>query len=142
MIKLEVELDGLFNEIEDYIRHEVPDTRHEYVLDLMRRVLRLTIQYNPVDTGRSRASWVTGLEQLGGEVPVGWEGSHPESSAIAQGRSSSELEQDQSEHVDEIAASNHVDYINHLEFGTSRFAPRGMVRRALLESMHAVRSGE
>ena len=109
----------------------VPRARRGLVRRVSRAALVGAIENNPVDTARARAAWVADLEQLGGAAPAGWEGSHPESAAIAEGRDLGDVEARDETQVTEIAATNRVDYINYLEYGTRRMSPFEMVRRSL-----------
>ena len=95
-------------------RREVPRARRGLVRRVSRAALVGAIENNPVDTARARAAWVADLEQLGGAAPAGWEGSHPESAAIAEGRDLGDVEARDETQVTEIAATNRVDYINYL----------------------------
>ncbi|QDT47074.1 hypothetical protein Pan258_11010 [Symmachiella dynata] len=110
---------------------EVPRARRRLVRRVSRAALVRTIENNPVDTARSRASWVAALEQLGGAAPAGWEGSHPEGAAISEGRSRSGLVESSETELTEVVATSGVDYINYLEFGTQRMSPFQMVARSL-----------
>jgi len=106
-----------------------PRARRRLTRRVSRMVLRETVQRNPVDTGRA---WVESLEQLGGSAPAGWEGSHPESDAIAEGRGRSRVVESGERHLSEVAAVSGVDYINYLEFGTRKMSPVQMVLQRLL----------
>ena len=110
---------------------EVPRARRRLVRRVSRAALLRTIENNPVDTARSRASWVAALEQLGGAAPAGWEGAHPEDAAMSEGRGRSVLVESVAAEVTEVVATSGVDYINYLEFGTQRISPFQMVARSL-----------
>lgn len=55
-------------------RSVCPEARRDMVESAVRQTLFNTIRGNPVDTARSRASWVQSLERLGGTPPAGWPG--------------------------------------------------------------------
>lgn len=107
----------------------LPEVRQEAVAETMRETLVEVIRLNPVDTARSRAAWVNALEQLGGVAPAGWQGPHPtqEHAGRSRGQSAQQNDDDQTT----VSASNGVDYVPLLEYGTRRTSPIGMVRRAL-----------
>jgi hypothetical protein len=132
MISIEVESEALQNEIQDYIRHEVPEHRQIYIRNKANLALTLIIQRNPVDTARSRASWVESLEELGGQAPGGWEGPHALFNAISEGRSAGSMQLDHDLETTGITVSSGVSYIGYLEYGTSHMQPFAMVRTALM----------
>jgi len=107
----------------------LPDLRRRIITVAMKHALAETIRFNPVDTARSRAAWVRSLEQLGGTPPAGGQGSHP--SAVDDGRALGQLQRHETADTTELTAFNSVDYVPHLEYGTSRMAPFAMARRAL-----------
>ncbi|TWU11979.1 hypothetical protein CA54_07950 [Symmachiella macrocystis] len=119
-------------------RREVPAARRRLVRRVSRSALVRTIENNPVDTARSRASWVAALEQLGGSAPAGWAGSHPKGAAISEGRSRSGFVESSESEVTKVVATSGVDYINYLEFGTQRMSPFQMVARSLQSLRPAV----
>lgn len=110
---------------------DVPRSRRRLVRRVSRSVIERTVENNPVDTARSRAAWVESLEQLGGQGPPDWQGPHPEGTAIGEGRSRGGVQQLEATELTEIQATNAVDYINYLEFGTRKMSPFQMVERSL-----------
>ena len=140
MIKLEIEIeaDRLIQRLSSIRDDKLPENRRRMIEDVTREALRRTIVRNPVDTGRSRSAWVTGLEGLGGIAPVGWKGAHPDPAAISEGSGRSSHSLRDSSQRTEIQVSNAVRYIAFLELGTRKMAPFQMVRRTLLEARNLV----
>jgi len=132
-ITLSVEVDaGRAVERLDRIRAtRLPQWRRQLAESISREVLRRTIAHNPVDTGRSRSAWVTGLARLGGAAPPGWKGPHPDQTALSEGAELVAVSQRESATQSEVRVSNGVDYVSFLEFGTQRTAPSEMVSRSL-----------
>ncbi|WP_437206449.1 hypothetical protein [Planctomicrobium sp. SH664] len=118
------------------LAHDLPLHRRQLVETILRNTLRQIIPLNPVDTARSRAAWVSSLEQLGGTAPAGWEGDHP--TATAEGRRQGGLLRSDEADLTEAAAVNQVQYVSLLEYGTQRRAPAAMVRRGLLKIMPTI----
>lgn len=98
-----------------------------------RDVLQRTILRNPVDTGRSRSAWAAALRQLGGTPPAAWQGSSPDSDALADGAKRFSLNVNNTATRSEVAITNGVDYVVFLEFGTRSISPLRMVERSLTE---------
>jgi hypothetical protein len=111
-------------------QNAVPSARRQLVQDALAQTLQTTIELNPVDTGRSRAAWVSSLEELGGAPPADWEGPHP--SATDEGRRLGHLSVADSADQSAASAVSAVSYVGYLEYGTRKMAPFAMVRRALL----------
>ena len=129
-MRLRIELDNTLRErINELSNETLPQRRQELIQQAMREGLAHIIETNPVDTARSRAAWVRSLEQLGATPPPGWQGPHP--SEIEAGRKRGRLQTAQSDSTSECIATNSVEYIPFLEYGTSKMAPFAMVRRAL-----------
>ncbi|MEZ6056547.1 MAG: hypothetical protein R3C01_07570 [Planctomycetaceae bacterium] len=105
------------------------ENRKRLVEAILANVLTEVIEFNPVDSARSRAAWVNSLEQLGVPAPPSWQGDNP--TAIAEGRRLGELLRTDSLDITERTAENSVDYVRYLEYGNSRQAPHSMVQRAL-----------
>ena len=90
----------------------------------------------PVDTGRARAAWMASIDS-------------PSTKNFPEGTYAAPSEPDLSEATIKnlIYVTNNVDYIQHLEEGTSKQAPAGMVRvtlaqvRAELETLIAKNAG-
>ena len=89
--------------------------------DLLRDVILKT----PVDTGRARGGWGAGAEAVGIRVPA--------KQGHAEGRARSEFSAAKRGNAVRLVTTNRVDYIEHLEAGTSTQAPFGMVRLAYRE---------
>lgn len=84
----------------------------------------------PVDTGRARAGWARGLEELGGTFTR--EGT--DSKAISEGRRRGGLRREVGKRKGDIgyvAITNNVEYVQYLEYGHSDQAPDGFIRRSL-----------
>ena len=87
-------------------------------LELVRGVIRAT----PVDTGRARGGWQTGV----GSAPEGDNKRLDKSAA----KSIAEVEQNAPAGAGQVTyLANNVPYIMNLEQGTSKQAPEGMVRK-------------
>lgn len=87
-------------------------------LELFSGVIRAT----PVDTGRARGAWQTGV----GSPPPGADGRLDPSAA----QPLAEVEQNTPPGAGQVTyLSNNVPYIFRLEEGSSKQAPHGMVRR-------------
>lgn len=136
-MRFEIE-DRASERLEQLAGRELSEARRRLVEDAMRAALSETIQWNPVETGRSRAAWGAALRQLGGEVPADLGGAHPNGAAIAEGAARGSLERSDHESTTTVSASNGVRYIGFLEYGTRRMAPFAMVRRALLSVQQQV----
>ena len=101
--------------------------------------LKKTVEFNPVDTGRSRAAWVESLEQLGGEPHEGWQGAT--GLGVAEGRSLSFLNQHQDQDRSSFIAVNAVFYTLFLEYGTEGRPAYRMARRAIEDLVGELQSG-
>jgi len=131
-VQLQIEIDAAgLEELRRLARERVPDARRDMVESAVRHTLVNTIRGNPVDTARSRASWVQSLERLGGTPPAGWRGPRPLQFAIDEGRSLARLEQDDGPHQTTVTATSRVFYVPYLEYGTSERPPYAMLQRAL-----------
>ena len=130
MLRLEVTMDDeLTPRLERLVRQRLAAARNAVVQQAAERVLADTIFANPVDTARSRAAWVAALEQLGGTPPAQWRGESP--TAEAEGRALGTGTRQEDRDTTEIRATNDVEYVPFLEYGTRQMAPVGMVRRSL-----------
>jgi len=129
-MKIEFQMEG---DVAETIRQkagvELDSARSTLVRDAAIQTLQRVIPMNPVETARSRAAWVSMLEELGGTAPAGWEGPHP--SAIEQGRQLGQTTSNDTASQSEIRLANGVSYVSYLEYGTSRMAPLAMARTAL-----------
>lgn len=110
---------------------QLPAARTRFTEEVARQVLYSTGRFNPVDTARSRASWVTSLMHLGLAPPAGWKGSRSKPKAVAQGYQSGEFKQTQKKDTTTIEATSHVEYVRYLEYGTRFMGPFRMVRKSL-----------
>ena len=115
------------------IAFRLTENRRQAIEAAMKSTLVKAIQINPVDTARSRAAWVSSLEQLGGSPLSGWQGSTP--TDVAEGRDLGHLERTDTIDTTELTAFNEVDYARFLEYGAPRSSPHAMAGRAL----HATR---
>ncbi len=95
----------------------LPKERREYVADLSREILWEIAERTPVDTGRCQRAWRASAEMIGS----GGGALTNESDVVG----TEMLQQSQ------IEATNGVEYVNYLEYGTHRQSPVGMVRRTL-----------
>lgn len=85
---------------------------------------------NPIDTGRSRASWGISFSNDGDKQPKDFSGGESAADSIIKSKAeqfSYHIEQDR------VVIYNNVEYIEHLEDGSSRQAPAGMVAVSLAE---------
>ncbi|HWL09536.1 MAG TPA: hypothetical protein VNQ76_14095 [Planctomicrobium sp.] len=129
-MKLTVQVTGEAEQrLHEFHENQVQPACHNLIRNAMIQSLQAIITENPVETGRSRAAWVEALQQLGGIPPAGWEGSHP--TAIDDGRQKGNGTLVDGTAFTQATASNGVDYVRYLEYGTSRISPFAMVRRSL-----------
>lgn len=92
---------------------DVRGLREEVVSSVVGRVLRKIVEYQPVETGRTREVWVGMAAGVGGD--------------------DSDVRVVSGEHVTQVDLVNRVEYLPFVEYGTSKREPVGMVRRALRE---------
>jgi hypothetical protein len=138
-MNIRIEIDERVSQrFDELSRDKLREARRDMVEEALRQTLGDTIRVNPVDTGRSRAAWVSALRQLGASPPDGWQGSHPDAGAISQGAGRGLLEIADEESRSAASAVNAVDYVGYLEYGTSRMAPFAMARQALLRVQQSV----
>jgi hypothetical protein len=79
------------------------------------------IKDTPVDTGRARNSWLTSV----GTPATGTTNPNNKAGADALAGISGSL----GKLTDTVYLTNNVEYIGHLEYGTTKMAPFAMVRR-------------
>lgn len=97
----------------------------------------------PVDTGRARSNWVVSLGSPA-ELPIeayvpGSKGSTSgANSQAATNQAQEEINRRQTEQ--DVYISNNVDYIEHLNNGSSAQAPAGFVQAAIKRAVDAVRN--
>jgi hypothetical protein len=130
-INLQID-DAIGPALRRFLRTDLPEHRRVVVDETLRDVLADVVQLNPVDTARSRAAWVSSLEQLGGQAPAGWQGPSP--LGEAEGRAAGDLSRQSDADRSSAAATNAVPYAGFLEYGTSAMRPYGMVRRTLWQA--------
>ncbi|WP_437186941.1 hypothetical protein SH668x_000312 [Planctomicrobium sp. SH668] len=136
-MRIEIDVTGDAPErIRELAQQSASEARERLIEDAMALTLTSVIMRNPVDTARSRAAWVQSLEELGRVPPAGWEGPHP--IAVSEGRRLGTLKKMDSTDVTQINATNSVDYVRFLEYGSSRTAPFAMVRAALQRITHSL----
>lgn len=118
----------------------VADKLNLFMRKTMFDLMRMVIQKTPVDTGRARGGWtavegLTGVGRLGlaSIASPGGSGTSTQESAVQEGRSKSNLEENLSGVSKAITVTNAVEYITLLEFGHSDQAPDGMVRVSIRE---------
>lgn len=114
-LDIQVDKQQLIDRLESFSADELPQQRQEGVQKTADALLQSTIDLNPVRSGRSRAGWEAARESL-----VSGQGG-------AEGEASVTSDAD----TTEILATNHVEYVHYLEYGTSRMAPFAMVRRSI-----------
>lgn len=133
-ITLEIEADSLIDEIQQFASTQLIELRRQLTRNLTQHILSKTITLNPIETGRSRAAWATAMQQLGLTPPNGWDASSSNPTALTSGFSQGSSSQSETADAHSVSATNQVDYINFLEFGTSHQSPHAMVNRALLSA--------
>ncbi|MFV0445873.1 MAG: hypothetical protein ACK5Q5_20030 [Planctomycetaceae bacterium] len=132
-MRIQVEVsDEVTPAVRRYLNTTLPARRREAVEAALQDTLVAVIGQNPVETARSRAAWVSSLEQLGGTPPAGWQGLQP--SGEADGRIAGQLSRQHEPDITAVSATNSVSYVGFLEYGTSRTSPFSMVRRALRQA--------
>ncbi len=109
-IRVETDLSQAMDRLER-ARGGLDQKRREFVRELARRLMQQIIDRTPVETGRARSGWNQGL---GEEVEEG--------------------------ETTRISVTNEVEYINFLEFGTSKMRAAAMVRSSLNQSRREVDS--
>ena len=98
------------------------DARAEMTRKLAAKAISTTADLNPVRTGRSRQAWLNALRSLNQQG---------QSNQASEGHSTSQSTPDQTE----ITATNNVEYVSYLEYGTSLMSPFAMVRNSLLQTL-------
>lgn len=93
--------------------------------------VRLIMEKNPVDTGRSRAGWLVGLNTIAGSLGGGRAGRGPRGPAESEGFSKGSCQINLRGTNKNITITNSVAYVERLEYGYSDKAPYGMVRITL-----------
>jgi HK97 gp10 family phage protein len=109
-IRVEVDLSQVMERLER-ANSGVDQKRQEFVRELTRRLMQRVIDRTPVDTGRAQAGWNEGIGQ----------------------------EEDDGEST-QISVTNDVEYINFLEFGTSKMQATAMVRSSMNQTHRDVDS--
>lgn len=112
MISLQTRVRGSGEKFRRLALETAPTARKRLASDLRRAALSETIATTPVRTGRARRGWQSAIDDSAAEG----EGSSESSDEFGTSRRS---------------ATNHVPYVQYLEYGTSRMAPREIVQRAL-----------
>lgn len=107
---------------------DLPKAFHATALDALSRVVLKT----PVDTGRARGGWQVNLNQAG-------QGGKVKSKSGARVIQAGAVRISAAKTSDTIFITNGVRYIFDLERGTSKQAPRGMVRVTLAEMKGVLR---
>ncbi|QDU41035.1 hypothetical protein Mal4_54000 [Maioricimonas rarisocia] len=132
-LRIEIDEAGI-DSLRTLAEERLPEARRQMVESAVRLTLFNTIRGNPVDTARSRASWVQSLERLGGIPPAGWRGPRPIQFAIDEGRARALLQQKEDEHQTTVSATSRVFYVSFLEYGTGGRPPYAMLQRALIST--------
>lgn len=114
-LDIQVDKQQLIDRLESFSTDELPQQRQEGVQKTADALLQSTIDLNPVRSGRSRAGWEAARESL----VSGQSGAEGKASVMSDADTT------------EIRATNHVEYVHYLEYGTSRMAPFAMVRRSI-----------
>ncbi|MCA8997252.1 MAG: hypothetical protein KDA80_09700 [Planctomycetaceae bacterium] len=109
---------------------QVPTSRRNFIQSVALQTLQETAQNNPVRTGRSRAAWNAAANQINGPTETG--GLTTASDHSSDGSTDGQARQSDAGDSTEIIATNAVPYVPYLEYGTSKMAPKAMLRRALL----------
>ena len=133
-ITLTVEQQRLQAELRLYGKEIIPNGRQSCMQLLARRILKQIILRNPVETARSRAAWVNALAEMGAVPPAGWQGDVAEQAAIQEGTAHGSATEIQTAEQTEITATNRVDYIPFLEYGTGQTAAFQMVQQSLRQA--------
>jgi hypothetical protein len=133
--KMERSLDKFNKEIKEFVQKKMPAEVSQFQRMLVLEALRRIVERTPVDTGRAKGNW---------QVTI----AAPAAAAIEA------FDKDGAETIQKgLAAiaglkpyqvvwiSNNVDYIEFLEDGSSKQAPRGMCRLTIDELRMMIRSG-
>lgn len=117
---------ALFNSQVQKFVLDIPDQVEDLVRTISLEAVSRITKKNPVDTGRSRANWITSLDGPFDYSISGWEGRDPVAEATAAlGVKMPEFPV--------VTIFNNVHYVGYLEQGWSRQAPSGMVAVTLAE---------
>ncbi|MFO1006143.1 MAG: hypothetical protein U0929_09300 [Planctomycetaceae bacterium] len=103
--------------IRDRVQQRITGARSQLVQSAISAALTDVIESIPVQTGEARAGWQGELNRVANS---------PAASS--------------SEHISQQSATNTVDHIVYLEYGTSRMQPRSTVRPALVRLESTARS--
>jgi hypothetical protein len=99
---------------------------------------QIVVMATPVDTGRARANWVVGVDQVPTDVRGDTQSNAGGAEAsLAQGQQAIAGFGPGNSY---IAIANNLDYVKFLEEGSSRQAPSGMVNQALEAGRQAIGS--
>ncbi len=116
----------------------LPEARQSAVQGAMQAGLAAAIEATPVDTARSRAAWAAALQELGGEPPAGWTGSHPSDDAINEGAALGAVSHLETVSTTELRVENGVPYLPLVEYGTHGQPPRNIVRAGLTAAQSTI----
>lgn len=111
---------------------QVPSDHTDVVKKVALQVLKGVVNKTPVDTGRARSNWMTAVNA----VP---ENTVDQSANISREQASAESINrgvaviDSVKPFSTVSIANNLPYIGVLEYGGSKQAPEGMVRKTLAE---------
>ncbi len=124
------------NDFDKYLRVfatvKVPDDHSNMVKKVAMQALRGVVNKTPVDTGRARSNWMTGVNIVPSEtLELSANLSRSQAAAESINRGVSVI--DEAKPFSSISIANNLPYIGVLEYGGSNQAPEGMVRVTLSE---------
>ncbi len=108
---------GSVSAIRGRVRQRIAAGRSQLVQSATNAALTVITDSTPVQTGTARGGWESERDRIAGSQPISL-----------------------SEHVSHQSATNSVDHIVYLEYGTSRMQPRATVRTVLARLESAVHS--
>jgi hypothetical protein len=137
-LKIDVNVADWKRRMDRYRFKGIPQRRRQYVRSIMGDMLKVTTDFNPIRTGRSRASWVQSRSRLGYREQPTWKTedpfpdppSLPATKERTEGRRKSRLVWRERRHQTELQATSLVEYVVFLEYGTDDTPEFQMVRIA------------
>ena len=114
-LKVQIDKQQLMDRLESFADDDLPQIRQQGVQRTADAVLQSTRDLNPVRSSRSRAGWDAARESL----------------LSGQGSRDGDATMTNDQDTTNIRATNYVEYVHHLEFGTSKMPPFAMLRRSI-----------
>lgn len=121
----------------------IPEILNVAIQGLVVRIDAQIVLANPVDTGRSRANWLVGINnEISNTKPIseneGVSGSEQFSADIALSQAQSAIKGRKPE--DTVFLVNNTDYIEQLNDGSSAQAPANFVQTAIMQGIQSFKN--